>query len=74
MPTVEELGIGFVPWSPLVQRSLTGTIGASTTFDSSTDLRATFPRLTPEASKANQPMVELLSATAGRKNGGAPGG
>jgi aryl-alcohol dehydrogenase-like predicted oxidoreductase len=51
--TVEELGIGFVPWSPLGQGFLTGTIDPTLTFDSSSDLRSTFPRFTPEARKAN---------------------
>ncbi len=67
LPTVEELGIGFVPWSPLAQGFLTGKVAATMTFDSNTDLRATFPRFTPEARKANQPVVDLLSAIAKRK-------
>ena len=67
LPTVEELGIGFVPWSPLGQGFLTGKIDATMTFDSTSDLRATFPRFTPEARKANQPVVDLLSAIAKRK-------
>jgi aryl-alcohol dehydrogenase-like predicted oxidoreductase len=49
LPTVEELGIGFVPWSPLGQGFLTGKVDATMTFDSNSDLRATFPRFTPEA-------------------------
>jgi aryl-alcohol dehydrogenase-like predicted oxidoreductase len=61
IPACEELGIGFVPWAPL------GT--ADTKFDSNTDLRATFPRFTPEAIKANMPVVELLVRIAKRKNG-----
>ncbi len=65
--TVEELGIGFVPWSPLGQGFLTGKINATTTFDSSTDLRATFPRFTQEARKANQAVVDLLRKIAERK-------
>jgi aryl-alcohol dehydrogenase-like predicted oxidoreductase len=69
LPTCEELGIGFVPWSPLGQGFLTGEVSATTTFDSATDLRATFPRFTPEARKANQAVVELLRAIAIRKNG-----
>src|SRR4051794_10419360 len=57
LPTVEELGIGFVPFSPLGKGFLTGKIDATTTFDS-TDLRSsTFPRFTPEARKANQALV-----------------
>ena len=67
LPTVEELGIGFVPWSPLGQGFLTGKIDAKMTFDSNSDLRATFPRFTPEARKANQPVLDLLSAIARRK-------
>jgi aryl-alcohol dehydrogenase-like predicted oxidoreductase len=67
LPTVEELGIGFVPWSPLGQGFLTGKVDAQMTFDSDSDLRATFPRFTPEARKANQPVLDLLSAIARRK-------
>ncbi len=67
LPTVEKLGIGFVPWSPLGQGFLTGMVDAKTTFDSNSDLRATFPRFTPEARKANQPVVDLLSTMAKRK-------
>jgi aryl-alcohol dehydrogenase-like predicted oxidoreductase len=68
LPTVEELGIGFVPWSPLGQGFLTGTIDATMTFDSAFDLRATFPRFTPEALKANLAVVDLISDIARRKN------
>jgi aryl-alcohol dehydrogenase-like predicted oxidoreductase len=68
LPTVEELGIGFVPWSPLGQGFLTGKVDATITFDSNSDLRATFPRFTPEARKANQAVVDLLSSVARRKN------
>ena len=67
LPTIEELGIGFVPWSPLGQGFLTGKVAATMTFDSNTDLRATFPRFTPEARKANQPVVDLLKDIAKRK-------
>ncbi len=67
LPTCEELGIGFVPWSPLGQGFLTGKIDAAMTFDSSSDLRAAFPRVTPEARKANLAVVDLLSAVAKRK-------
>ena len=67
LPTVEELGIGFVPWSPLGQGFLTGKVDSTMTFDSTSDLRASFPRFTPEARKANQPVVDLLSAIAKRK-------
>jgi aryl-alcohol dehydrogenase-like predicted oxidoreductase len=67
LSTVEELGIGFVPWSPLGQGFLTGKVDSTMTFDSTSDLRASFPRFTPEARKANQPVVDLLSAIAKRK-------
>jgi aryl-alcohol dehydrogenase-like predicted oxidoreductase len=67
LPTIEELGIGFVPWSPLGQGFLTGKVDTTMTFDSNTDLRATFPRFTPEARKANQTVVDLLSEIARRK-------
>ncbi len=68
LPTCEQLGIGFVPWSPLGQGFLTGKVDANMTFDSTTDLRATFPRFTPEAMKANLAVVELLRRIAMRKN------
>jgi aryl-alcohol dehydrogenase-like predicted oxidoreductase len=67
LPTVEELGIGFVPWSPLGQGFLTGKVDSTMTFDSTSDLRASFPRFTPEARKVNQSVVDLLSAIAKRK-------
>jgi aryl-alcohol dehydrogenase-like predicted oxidoreductase len=67
LPTVEELGIGFVPWSPLGQGFLTGKIDATLTFDSNSDLRATFPRFTPEARKANVVVVDLLRKIAEQK-------
>ena len=67
LPTCEELGIGFVPWSPLGQGFLTGKVHATMTFDSSSDLRATFPRFTPEARKANFAVVDLLGKIAARK-------
>ena len=57
----EELGIGFVPWGPLGTGFLTGTITPDTKFDSTTDLRATFPRFTQEAMRANMPLVEMLN-------------
>jgi aryl-alcohol dehydrogenase-like predicted oxidoreductase len=72
LPTVEELGIGFVPWSPLGQGFLTGKVDSAMTFDSTSDLRASFPRFTPEARKANQPLVDLLSAIAKRKKATPP--
>ena len=68
LPVCEELGIGFVPWGPLGTGFLTGTIDPNTKFDSSTDLRANFPRFKPEAMKANMPVVEMLRAVARRKN------
>src|SRR5450432_2349925 len=68
LPVCEELGIGFVPWSPLGQGFLTGKVHAATAFDGASDLRASFPRFTPEALKANQAVVDLLSAIAKRKN------
>src|SRR5437870_11273625 len=67
LPTCGELGIGFVPWSPLGQGFLTGKIDASTKFES-TDMRATFPRFTEEARKANSALVDLLNGIARRKN------
>ena len=67
LPTCEELGIGFVPWSPLGQGFLTGKVDASMSFVSS-DIRSRFPRFTPEARKANQPIVDLLSQLAAKKN------
>ena len=67
LPTCEELGIGFVPWSPLGQGFLTAKIDTAMAFDAS-DVRAWFPRFTPDARKANQPIVELLSHVAARKN------
>src|SRR5438552_11750085 len=59
LPTLEELGIGFVPYSPLGKGFLTGKIDETTTFDN-TDFRSTLPRFTPEAIKANQALVDLL--------------
>jgi aryl-alcohol dehydrogenase-like predicted oxidoreductase len=66
LPTCEELGIGFVPFSPLGKGFLTGKIDEKTTFDSS-DFRNIVPRFTPEARKANQALVDLLRNIAGRK-------
>src|SRR5213078_5400044 len=65
LPTLEELGIGFVPYSPLGRGFLTGKINENTTFDSS-DFRNMLPRFTPEARKANQALVELLGEIAKR--------
>ena len=66
IPTLEELGIGFVPYSPLGKGFLTGKIDENTTFDSS-DFRSTLPRFTPEALKANQALIDLLGSIAQRK-------
>jgi aryl-alcohol dehydrogenase-like predicted oxidoreductase len=66
IPTLEELGIGFVPFSPLGKGYLTGKIDDNTTFDS-TDFRNTVPRFAPEARKANRALVDLLEAIARRK-------
>src|ERR1700730_8978190 len=66
LPTLEELGIGFVPYSPLGKGFLTGKVDESTTFDSS-DFRNTLPRFTPEARKANQTLVDLLRRIGERK-------
>jgi aryl-alcohol dehydrogenase-like predicted oxidoreductase len=67
LPTLEELGIGFVPFSPLGKGFLTGKIDETTTFDS-TDFRNTIPRFAQEARKANQALVDLLGQIAERKN------
>jgi len=67
MPALGELGIGFVPFSPLGKGYLTGKIDENTTFDS-TDFRNTVPRFTPEARKANQALVALLKDIAQAKN------
>jgi aryl-alcohol dehydrogenase-like predicted oxidoreductase len=66
LPALEELGIGFVPYSPLGKGFLTGKINENTAFDSS-DFRNTIPRFTPEARKANQALVDLLGTIAERK-------
>jgi len=67
IPTLEELGIGFVPFSPLGKGYLTGKIDENTTFDSA-DFRNTVPRFTAEARKANRALVDLLGRIAERKN------
>jgi len=67
IPTLEELGIGFVPYSPLGRGFLTGKIGENTTF-AQNDLRSTLPRFTPEGRKANQAVVDLLHAIGKKKN------
>ena len=66
LPTLEELGIGFVPFSPLGKGFLTGKIDETTTFDAS-DFRNVVPRFTPEARKANRVLVDLLAEVARRK-------
>ncbi len=67
IPTLEELGIGLVPYSPLGKGFLTGTIDENTKL-ASNDFRSTLPRFTPEAMKANKAMVDLLGAIAKKKN------
>ena len=67
IPTLEELGIGLVPYSPLGKGFLTGAMNDSTKFESN-DFRSTLPRFTPEALKANQALVDLLTSIAKRKN------
>jgi aryl-alcohol dehydrogenase-like predicted oxidoreductase len=66
IPTLEELGIGFVPYSPLGKGFLTGKMDEKTTFDRS-DFRSTLPRFTPEALKANQALIDLLGRIGKRK-------
>jgi aryl-alcohol dehydrogenase-like predicted oxidoreductase len=70
LPTLEELGIGFVPFSPLGKGFLTGAINAQTTFDS-TDFRNVVPRFNEENRKANQRLVDLLNEISGQKNASA---
>src|SRR5437867_1098192 len=67
IPALEELGIGFVPYSPLGKGFLTGKIDENAKFDSS-DFRSTLPRFTPEALTANQALIDLLGGIAKRKN------
>lgn len=67
IPTLEELGIGLVPYSPLGKGFLTGKIDENTTFDSS-DFRSTLPRFTPDALKANQALIDLLGSIAEQKH------
>lgn len=67
LQTLEELGIGLVPYSPLGKGFLTGKMNEKTSFDS-TDFRSTLPRFTPEALKANQALVDLLGRIAAKKN------
>jgi aryl-alcohol dehydrogenase-like predicted oxidoreductase len=67
LPTCEELGIGFVPFSPLGKGFLTGTMDEKTNFDSS-DFRSTLPRFTPDALRANRALIDLLAKIGARKN------
>ena len=67
LPTLEELGVGFVPFSPLGKGFLTGKIDENTTFDS-TDFRNTVPRFSPDARKSNQALVDLIAKFAEQKN------
>jgi aryl-alcohol dehydrogenase-like predicted oxidoreductase len=67
LPLLEELGIGFVPFSPLGKGFLTGKMDAGTTFES-TDIRSTIPRFTPEARTANQALVDLLGSIAAERS------
>ena len=66
LPTLEELGIGLVPYSPLGKGYLTGKMDATATFDS-TDFRSILPRFTPEALQANQALIDLLKGIAAKK-------
>jgi hypothetical protein len=66
LPTCAELGIGFVPWSPLGQGFLTGTVGRGQSFDGN-DIRSRFPRFTAEALDANQPVADLVVDIAARQ-------
>jgi len=67
LPTLEELGIGFVPYSPLGKGFLTGKIDEKTKFDN-TDFRSIIPRFAPEARKANKALVDMLGGIAARKH------
>jgi aryl-alcohol dehydrogenase-like predicted oxidoreductase len=67
LPTLEELGIGFVPFSPLGAGFLTGRIDENTQFDATTDFRASVPRFSPEALQANMALVDLVREVAERK-------
>jgi len=71
IPVLEELGIGFVPYSPLGRGYLSGTLNETSKFDSENDNRATLPRFTPEALQANRVLVDLL-AEFGRRKGATP--
>jgi aryl-alcohol dehydrogenase-like predicted oxidoreductase len=71
LPTCDELGIGFVPFSPLGKGFLTGTVSAATAFDPNNDIRSTIPRFTPEAIAHNQSLLDLVSGLA-REKGATP--
>jgi len=71
LPVLEELGIGFVPYSPLGRGYLSGSLNENTKFEGGNDNRATLPRFTPEAMQANRVLVDLL-AEFGRRKGGTP--
>jgi aryl-alcohol dehydrogenase-like predicted oxidoreductase len=73
LPACEELGIGFVPWSPLGQGFLTGMVGRGESF-AANDIRSRFPRFTAEALEANQPIVDLVVETAAPQAGHARSG
>jgi aryl-alcohol dehydrogenase-like predicted oxidoreductase len=68
LATCEELGIGFVPFSPLGKGFLTGTVSSATTFEKGNDLRALIPRFEPDALEHNRAIVDLLSDIASRKS------
>jgi len=72
LATCEELGIGFVPYSPLGKGFLTGTVTATTSFDAGNDIRSTIPRFAPDALQNNRAVVDLLTSIAERK-GATPG-
>jgi aryl-alcohol dehydrogenase-like predicted oxidoreductase len=74
LQTCEELGIGFVPWGPLGQGFLPGTmdVKAQSTFDPKIDLRATFPRFSPMVMTNNQPIIEILRTFGAKKGGATP--
>jgi len=74
LKTCEELGIGFVPWGPLGQGFLPGTmeVSAQSTFDPKKDLRATFPRFSPMVMKNNQPVIDFLRQFGAKKGGATP--
>src|SRR5262249_10517479 len=67
LAALEDLGIGFLPYSPLGKGFLTGKINANTRFSEGNDVRNTIPRFTPEARKTNQALVDLLARVATRK-------